>query len=57
MPRETIEIQDPEMARTLYGDQDSHLRLLRDAFGVTVVAREGVVSIEGSEDGLDEFVD
>ena len=49
MATERIEIDDPEVARALYGEHDSHLRLLRDAFGVTVVARESAVAIEGDE--------
>jgi phosphate starvation-inducible PhoH-like protein len=44
-----VDIDDAELARALYGDQDRHLRLLRDTFGVTVVAREGIVSLEGTE--------
>jgi len=42
-------VDDPEVARLLYGEHDSHLRLLRDAFNVTVVAREGAVLIDGDE--------
>lgn len=49
MPKETFELEDQEMARAMYGDQDRHLRLLRDAFGVKVVARDRAVSVEGSE--------
>ena len=49
MATERFEIDDPEVARALYGEHDSHLRLLRDAFGVTVVARESAVVIEGAE--------
>ena len=49
MPKERFEIEDPEVARTLYGEHDSHLRLLRDTFGVEIVAREGVVTIDGGE--------
>jgi len=47
--RERIEIEDPEVARALYGEHDRHLRLLRSAFGVEVVAREGAVCIDGDE--------
>jgi len=49
VPRQKFEIPDAEMARTLYGEQDCHLRLLRDAFDVRVVARDGAVSIEGAQ--------
>jgi len=49
MAQERVEIGDPEVARLLYGEHDSHLRLLRDSFGVQVVAREGSVLIDGEE--------
>jgi phosphate starvation-inducible PhoH-like protein len=49
VPREEFEIADPEVARALYGEHDRHLRLLRDTFGVEVVAREGAVCIGGVE--------
>ncbi len=47
--QEQITIEDAEVARVLYGERDSHLRLLRDAFGVSVSAREGTVRLEGEE--------
>lgn len=49
MTQERMEIADPELARMLYGEHDSHLRLLRDTFRVKVVAREGAVLLEGEE--------
>jgi len=49
VPKETLDIEDAELARALYGEHDRHLRLVRDTFGVDVVARQGSVSIEGSE--------
>jgi len=45
----SYEIEDPEVARILYGEHDRHLRLVRDTFRVDLVAREGTVSIEGPE--------
>ena len=56
MPRQKFDIQDSELARVLYGEQDSHLRLLRDAFDVRVVAREDAVSIEGAASPLKDAV-
>ena len=47
--KDSIEIVDAELARLLYGERDRHLRLLGDTFGVKVVAREGAVSVEGTE--------
>ncbi|HPD15999.1 MAG TPA: PhoH family protein [Planctomycetota bacterium] len=52
MAKHRIEIEDPQVARTLYGECDGHLRLLRDAFAVSVAAREGAVVIEGDEAGV-----
>jgi phosphate starvation-inducible PhoH-like protein len=49
MTTEQIEIGDAEVARAVYGERDSHLRLVRDAFGVKVAAREGVVRLQGEE--------
>ena len=49
MTMQQIEIDDAEVARLLYGERDSHLRLLRDTFGVKVSAREGTVRLEGEE--------
>jgi phosphate starvation-inducible PhoH-like protein len=56
VPRQRFDIQDSELARVLYGEQDSHLRLLRDAFDVRVVAREDAVSIEGAASPLKDAV-
>ncbi|MBM4041402.1 MAG: PhoH family protein [Planctomycetes bacterium] len=49
MAQERMDIADPEVARLLYGEHDSHLRLLRDTFRVGVVAREGAVQVDGDE--------
>ena len=48
MARQQFEIEDTDAARTLYGERDQHLRMLRDVFDVQVVAREGAVSISGN---------
>ena len=52
MAKEVFEIADTDVARALYGDHDHHLRLLRDMFGVQVVAREGAVSLEGNDEAV-----
>ena len=49
MVKDRIDIEDAEIARLVYGERDSHLRLVRDAFNVTVSAREGSVRLEGAE--------
>jgi phosphate starvation-inducible PhoH-like protein len=51
--KETFEIEGADAARALYGQHDRHLRLLRDTFGVEVVARDGAVSIEGSQEAVE----
>ena len=52
MAKESFEIEDAEAAQQLYGERDRHLRLLRDTFGIDVVARNGAVSIEGAEQAV-----
>ena len=47
MASERVEIEDAEVARVLYGERDSHLRLLGETFAVAVAAREGTVRLEG----------
>ena len=44
---ETIRIDRVDSARILLGRQDRHLKLLRDAFGIRVVMRGGVLMLEG----------
>jgi phosphate starvation-inducible protein PhoH and related proteins len=50
--KQSFEIETAELARLLYGEQDHHLRLLRDTFGVEVVAREGAVSVSGTPEAV-----
>ena len=45
-----IQLADPEEARTLFGPKDVYLKILRDACGVGVTARNGLLKIDG-EDG------
>jgi phosphate starvation-inducible PhoH-like protein len=49
MPEARIEFTDHDQVRTLFGDRDRHLRLIRDELGVDVVLRDGVVRIFGDE--------
>jgi len=46
---QSFEVEDTELARLLYGEQDRNLRLVRETFGVEIVARERAVSIKGPE--------
>ena len=47
MPEERLEFTDHEQVRTLFGDRDRHLRLIRDELGIDVVLRDGVIRIFG----------
>ncbi len=49
MPEERLEFADHDQVRTLFGDRDRHLRLIRDELGVDVVLRDGVIRIFGDE--------
>ena len=49
MPETNLELSDLDQVRTLFGDRDRHLRLIRDELGVEVVLRNGVVRIIGDE--------
>ena len=43
----TLTLQDAERRALIYGPRDKHLRLIRDAFGVKLSAREGEVHVQG----------
>jgi len=49
MPEARLEFSDHDQIRTLFGDRDRHLRLIRDELGIDVVLRDGVVRIFGDE--------
>jgi phosphate starvation-inducible protein PhoH and related proteins len=49
MPEARLEFSDHDQVRTLFGDRDRHLRLIRDELGVDIVLRDGVVRIFGDE--------
>ena len=48
----TVEIDDPTVARQLFGIQDRTLKRLRDAFGVRVTARGQSVHLAGEARGV-----
>ncbi len=50
--QETIQIPNVEEERALLGREDRHLRLLRKALGLSIVARNGRVQLEGDEETL-----
>jgi phosphate starvation-inducible PhoH-like protein len=44
----SITLDDPQKARTLFGPGDQHLRMIREALGVQVFARDGKVKLTGA---------
>jgi len=44
----SIKLEDPGRAAALFGPMDRHLKMIREALGVQVFAREGQVKITGS---------
>ena len=44
----SIQLEDPAKAPQLYGPMDRHLKMIREALGVRVFAREGQVKVTGS---------
>jgi phosphate starvation-inducible protein PhoH and related proteins len=48
----TITLESPEKRGSLFGPADKHLRMIRDALGVQIFAREGQVKISGAPAGV-----
>ncbi|MGB2819405.1 MAG: PhoH family protein [Phycisphaerae bacterium] len=44
----SIKLEDPNKAAMLFGPMDRHLKMIREALGVQVFAREGQVKVTGS---------
>jgi len=49
----TIVLENDAEASILYGSHDRHLRLVRDAFQVHLVARHGLLKLEGKKEQVD----
>jgi phosphate starvation-inducible PhoH-like protein len=54
--RKTIEIENRETTRTLLGTGDCHLRRVREALGLEVIARNDLLHLEGEDDSVDKGV-
>jgi phosphate starvation-inducible PhoH-like protein len=54
--QETIQLRDTDEERALLGQQDRTLRLLRDALGLRIYARKGLVVLDGEGDKLRDGV-
>jgi phosphate starvation-inducible PhoH-like protein len=50
----TITLEGPDEALLLFGSRDQHLRLIREALGVRLVARGDTVHVQGSEAQVDQ---
>lgn len=48
----TIPIEDPSRRNALYGAADRNLRLIRTAFEVRITARDNLIRISGSNEGV-----
>jgi phosphate starvation-inducible PhoH-like protein len=54
MPEVTISLEGNAEELAVFGSRDQHLRQIRDAVGVKVVARHGEVRIEGEADRIEQ---
>lgn len=51
--QDTVILENDAEASILYGSHDRHLRLVRDAFQVRMVARHGLLKLEGEKERVD----
>jgi len=49
--KQTVLLRDLREARLVHGPNDANLKLLKSAFRVKLTSREGVITIEGAEQG------
>ncbi|HHT9115629.1 MAG TPA: PhoH family protein, partial [Candidatus Wunengus californicus] len=49
----TVILENDAEASILYGSHDRHLRLVRDAFQIQLVARHGLLKLEGKKERVD----
>src|SRR3989304_6947047 len=52
-----IHLEDDKEASILFGNHDKNLRIMRDVFGVKIVARNGVIKYEGEFDRVKKLTD
>jgi phosphate starvation-inducible PhoH-like protein len=52
MPSETLHFDNPRAAMAVYANDSKYLRLVEEAFGVKLAAREGWINIEGDDDAV-----
>jgi phosphate starvation-inducible protein PhoH len=46
MPERTIELTDQDETIRVLGTRDQNLRAIRDALGITIIARENVLALD-----------
>lgn len=54
---EKIHLENDQEASVLFGNHDKNLRIMRDVFGVKIVARNGVLKYEGEYDRVKKLTD
>jgi len=52
-----IQLKSDQEASVLFGNHDKNLRIMRDVFGVKIVARNGVLKYEGEFDRVKKLTD
>ncbi len=52
-----IQLESDQEASILFGNHDKNLRIMRDVFGVKIVARNGVLKYEGEFDRVKKLTD
>lgn len=52
MTEATISVADADLLVSLFGTRDQHLRMIRDALGVRISARNGNIHIEGEQQAV-----
>ncbi len=52
-----IQLENNQEASILFGNHDKNLRIMRDVFGVKIVARNGVLKYEGEFDRVKKLTD
>ena len=50
----TLTLDDRDEALLLFGSRDQHLRMIREALGIRLVARGDIVHIDGTEEQVDQ---
>src|SRR6516164_2449356 len=50
----TLTLDDRDEALLLFGSRDQHLRMIREALGIRLVARGELVHIDGTEEQVDQ---